>query len=197
MNSRIKNIDAFRKDIQFDSKLLDCDLNFTTTWGLFSPERIDDGTYLLLQNTEVSDSENILDIGCGYGPIGVTLAKKHPSTHVDMVDKDFVAVDYSNKNIQNNRVNNAKAFLSNGLSHIPQDAKYDIILSNLPAKASNEMYWVLFDDVKHHLSEGGRFYIVTISGLKEFVKRSFKETFGNYKKVAQNKTYTVSLAIKE
>lgn len=60
-----------------------------------------------------------------------------------------------------------------------------------------ELLWIIFLDSKKHLKPGGKFYVVTISGLKEFIKRNFKEVFGNYEKLGQNKTHTVALAIND
>ena len=69
--------------------------------------------------------------------------------------------------------------------------------ASLPAKAGNEMLSIILHEARDHLREGGRFYVVTISGLKDYIKRNFREVFGNYKKVKQGKTYTVSLAVRE
>ena len=135
----------------------------------------------------------ILDIGCGYGPIGLTLAKLAPQGNVHLIDKDFVAVEYTKKNAQANHINNYEAYLSNGFSAVPT-MQFDCIVSNLPAKVGKELMQILIYEAKEHLKPNGKLYVVTISGLREFIKRTFKECFGNYEKAAQNGTYTVSLA---
>ena len=86
--------------------------------------------------------------------------------------------------------------LSNGFGQVPA-LRFDTVVSNLPAKAGNEMLSIILHEARDHLREGGRFYVVTISGLKGYIKRNFREIFGNYKKVKQGKTYTVSLAVRE
>jgi 16S rRNA G1207 methylase RsmC len=108
-----------------------------------------------------------------------------------------VAVDYTRKNIELNRVANAEALLSNGLAHIPADMKFDVIVSNVPAKVGKEMLYIMLDDAYKRLKPGGRIVLVTISGLREFFKRTLVETFGNYDKIKQGKDYTVALAIKQ
>lgn len=195
-------IAEWRKDNQIDTTLAGQPLHFSTTWGLFSPREIDSGTWLLLKQIEdgeieVNLTDDCLDLGCGYGPIGITLARLAPQGKTLLVDKDFVAVDYTRKNIELNRTPNAEAMLSNGLAHIPAARKFDIIVSNVPAKVGKEMLYIMLDDAYKHLKPGGRIVLVTISGLREFFKRTLVETFGNYDKIKQGKDYTVALAIKQ
>jgi 16S rRNA G1207 methylase RsmC len=186
----------WRQDISFNATLREHTLRFTTTWGIFSPESIDAGTQLLLDLMDVPENADCLDIGCGYGPIGMAMAKLAPQGQTLMVDKDFMAVEYANKNCSLNGIGNAKAILSNGLQHIPKDMKFDIIVSNLPAKASKEQHYLFLYDSLAHLKPGGRFYVVTINGLREFMARTMKEVFGNYDKLKQGKVYTVAVAEK-
>ena len=70
-------------------------------------------------------------------------------------------------------------------------------MSNIPAKVGNELLSLFLIDSLKHLEPGGRIYVVTITGIRRYIERSFKEVFGNYKKVKQGKTYTVAMAIKE
>jgi 16S rRNA G1207 methylase RsmC len=72
-----------------------------------------------------------------------------------------------------------------------------VVVSNLPAKSGRELFDIIIYDAKERLRSGGKFYVVTISGLKEFVKKNFKEAFGNYEKVKQGRNYTVALAVKK
>ena len=193
----LRDLNTLKKDTRFTEHLRGFDFTFYTTWGLFSPEHIDDGTRLLIEEIEVKEDAVSLDLGCGYGAIGLVLAKLSPKGIVHMVDKDFVAVEYAEKNAKTNNLTNCKSYLSNGFSAVPANTLFDIIVSNLPAKPSKELYWILFEDAKKNLKPGGKFYVVIISGLKEFIKRSFDETFGNYKKLRQGKAHAVLMATKE
>ena len=170
-------------------------LRFHTTWGLFSPRAIDDGSRLLLDHLEVAASDICLDLGCGYGVLGLCMAKMAPQGHTLMIDKDFVAVDYAEKNRLLNRIENASSMLSNGFNQVPKQ-QFDIIVSNIPAKVGKEMLYIYLLDALRYLKPGGSFYIVTITGLRQFFKRGFSEVFGHYEKIKQGKTYTVARGIK-
>jgi 16S rRNA (guanine1207-N2)-methyltransferase len=188
-------ISNLRKDIEFDVTLCDQPLHFHTTWGLFSPREIDEGTLLLLKHIEIADDADCFDLGCGYGPLGITLAKLAPHGRTLMADKDFVAVEYANKNIRGNHLGNAEAILSNAFDQVG-DRKFDCIVSNIPAKVGKELLQIILHDAKAHLKPGGQLYVVTITGLRQFMKRHMEEIFGDYKKLKQGKNYTVARAIR-
>jgi len=189
-------LDALRQDIILPVTLREQRLVLHSTWGLFSPRAIDEGTQLLLDELDVRADERALDLGCGYGPLGLTIARLAPQGSCLMVDKDFVAVDYANANAKRNGISNASAQLSDGLNHLPTAQRFTLVVTNLPAKTSNEHYYLFFQDVYDHLEPGGRFYLVVISGLRQFIKRALTEIFGNHTKVRQGKQYTVAMAVK-
>ncbi len=191
-----KQLDEYRRDIKFTAKLCDQTLNFTSTWGIFSPREIDDGTQLLMKYLKVNEDDDCFDLGCGYGPIGLTLAKLAPKGETLLVDKDFMAVEYSNKNAALNNINNAKAILSNGFQHVDSAKRFNVIVSNVPAKVGKEMMSLMLHDAHQHLKDDGKLYLVTVNGLRQYMKRNLKEIFGNYKKVKQGKAYTIHLAAK-
>jgi len=191
-----KEIEELRRDIVFSASLLGKRLTFHSTWGLFSPRQVDAGSELLLAHAEFGERDLVLDLGCGYGALGLAIAASRPMGRVHMVDKDFVAVEYAEKNARLNGLANAEAYLSNLLSRVPADLRFDAIVSNVPAKAEREFYDILLSDAHAALKPGGRIYIVSISGLREFFKKNLRETFGNYEKLKQGGTYTVASAVK-
>ncbi len=190
-----KEISQFRKDIVFSTHLCGQSLTFHSTWGIFSPRAIDEGTELLLRYIDVKAEDHCLDLGCGYGPLGITLARLAPQGKTTLVDKDFVAINYANKNIALNHISNAEALLSNGFDQI-QDRRFDVIVSNIPAKVGNELLSLFFHDAWRQMNPGARLYVVTINGLRDYIKRNFKEIFGHYDKLKQGKNYTVAMAQK-
>jgi 16S rRNA G1207 methylase RsmC len=118
-----QQLDKLRAGIRFTTELGGRDLVLHSTWGLFSPREIDEGTRLLLKHIEVGLADDCLDVGCGYGPVGLALAILAPQGRTLMVDKDFVAVEYSNRNAESNGIGNARAQLSNGFDQIDPDMR--------------------------------------------------------------------------
>ncbi len=191
-----KQLDEYRKDIKFSDTLCEQTLNYQTTWGIFSPREIDSGTKLLMKYMEINPTDDCFDLGCGYGPIGLTMAKLAPQGNTILVDKDFMAVEYSNKNAKNNNISNAQAMLSNGFQHIESKQRFDVVASNVPAKVGKEMMSLMLHDAHKHLNKDGKLYLVTVNGLRQYMKRNLKEVFGNYKKLKQGAAYTIHLAVK-
>ena len=188
--------DELKADIRFTDEVAGERLDFVTTWGLFSPRRIDDGTRLLLDHVEVAPDDRCLDLGCGYGPIGLVFARKAARGHSTLIDKDFVAVEYSRRNAQLNGIRNVDCLLSNGFDQIAE-RRFDVMASNLPAKVGRELLYTYLLDAWEQLNPGGRLYVVTITGLRRFIEKGFKEVFGNYDKLKQGRDYTVALARRE
>ena len=186
-------LNRLRQDIVFTEQIRGVRLTYHTTWGLFSPKGIDEGSRLLLENLEVRRDDHTLDLGCGYGPLGLTLARLAPAGVSVLIDKDFVAVEYSRKNAAINRIGNAEILLSNGFDQL-ETRCFDLIVSNLPAKTGKELYYLYFYDALVRLNPGGRIYVVTLSAVRKFIKKAFEEVFANYTKIKQGKTHTVSMA---
>lgn len=186
-------IQSLREDIVFNETLCGHPFTFHSTWGLFSPRGVDAGSRLLLDHVTIHPTDHCLDMGCGYGPIGLTLARLAPEGNTCLVDKDFVAVEYARKNAQLNGLAHCTALLSNGFSAL-QGQRFDVIAANLPAKVGKELLYLYLYDAHACLNPGGRLYLVTITGLRRFIERACKEVFGNYDKLKQGRDYTVALA---
>lgn len=192
----MKTSEQLKEDVVFDAVLHGHPMTFHSTWGLFSPRAVDDGSLLLIEHITIKDGQDILDLGCGYGAIGLSLAKACPASTVHLVDTNFVAVDFARKNAERNALPNCKAYLSNAFSAVG-DVLFDTVVSNLPAMVGKELLYIILSDAKKHLRPGGQLVVVTISGLREFIKWNFKESFGNYEKVAQGRQHTVARAVKD
>jgi len=192
-----KDIVNLKKDIEIVVNLLDNELKLHTRWGVFSPRSIDEGTMLLMKHIEVGVSDICLDLGCGYGPIGLALAKHCTKGEVHMIDKDFVAIELANNNANLNNLSNTKAYFSDAFLQVPSEVKFDQVISNLPAKVGREQLSIILYDAFDALKPGGKITVVTINGLKDFIKNNFKSVFGNYKKLKQGQKYIVSQATKQ
>jgi len=191
------SIDELRRDQVIDADLPGVRLRLHATWGLFSPRAIDAGSRLLLEHLDVRADEVALDLGCGYGPIGLAIARQAPAGRVHLIDRDFVAVDYSRANAERNRLDNVEVYLSNGFAAVAPELPLTLVVSNLPAKVGNELFRLIFHDAHARMVPGARIVVVTINGLRDFIKREFTATFGNCRKLKQGKSYTVSMAVRE
>jgi 16S rRNA (guanine1207-N2)-methyltransferase len=196
MADRAPDLDRLREDIEFEATLAGQALRVRTTWGLFSPREIDSGTRLLLDHVDVRPDDDCLDLGCGYGAIGLTLARLAPAGRTLLVDKDFVAVEYARKNAALNGVANAEVQLSNAFRDIPVERRFSLIASNIPARAGNEMLTLMIADARERLAPSGRLYLVGLTGMRKFVQRVMQEQFGNYEKLKQGPDYTVATALR-
>lgn len=187
----------WRKDIHFKQDVLGRPFEFYTTWGIFSPEKLDDGSLMLLDYIDFKSDDNSIDLGCGYGVLGMTAARECPDGQHLLIDKDFVAVKYARLNCQKNQLTNTHIQLSNGFNQVDNNLTFSLVMSNLPAKVGKEQHYLYLLDAYQRMTVGGRFYVVTINGLRQFMKRAFTEVFGNAEKVKQGKTYTITMATKE
>ncbi len=149
LKSEYRNIIYKYKDYVF---------NFTSDLGVFSKDRVDYASKLLVENyfKVGRKNVNVLDVGCGYGFIGITISKIMNSK-VDMIDVNKRAVHLSNLNIKNMNVN-AISFISDIYSNI--DKKYDVIISNPPIRAGKKVYMNIINNAANHLNDDGEFYFV-------------------------------------
>lgn len=109
------NPDVEHKEKKWNFELLGNNIHFTTDNGVFSKNTVDFGTRVLLETIDANldlDNKKILDMGCGYGPIGLSIAKAYPNSQVDMVDVNELALELAKKNAANNNINNVKIFKS-------------------------------------------------------------------------------------
>ncbi|OOR87786.1 methyltransferase [Moraxella caviae] len=191
-----KRAKLWREDITFSEDVLGKPFHFRTTWGIFSPEKLDDGSLMLLDHIDFRADDSSIDLGCGYGVLGMTAARECPNGEHLLIDKDFVAVEYAKINCKNNGLTNAQVQLSNGFNDVDKARKFSLVMSNLPAKVGKEQHYLYLLDAYERMEVGARFYVVTINGLRQFMKRAFTEVFGNADKVKQGKTYTITMATK-
>lgn len=117
----------------FDYNVSNQNLQFITHEKLFSPASPDKGTLAMLEKVEIEETDKVLDLGCGYGFVGVVLKSSNPSIIVDMVDKVPMAIEYAYKNIKNNDLD-IRAWVSVGFADV-KDYDYTKILSNPPYHA--------------------------------------------------------------
>ena len=157
----------FKKTIDFTHR--GQALQFRVAQDLFSSHQIDVGTARLLRSLDDDRPfHKILDLGCGYGPLGLTLKKLHPDSSVHLVDRDALAVEYTRQNAALNRITDASAYGSLGYDDV-QDHDFDLIISNIPGKAGEAVIESMLLDACHFLEPGGLVAIVVVAPLADIV----------------------------
>ena len=138
-------------------KIKDTNLLFTVDNGVFSKKGLDFGTRTLLEtiNTEKLKGD-ILDFGCGYGPVGIYISKK-TNQIVDMVDVNERALNLSKKNAKLNDVN-VNVFQTDIYSNI--NKKYDYIITNPPIRVGKKILYEIIFESLNHLKENGKLFLV-------------------------------------
>ncbi len=158
---------------------------------LFSTFDLDHGTDVLLRAISLDNPKTILDIGCGYGPIGIVLAKKYPQAQVTTVDKDLLAVRYTKLNIEKNNIHNAEVLGSVGMEQI-QDKTFDLIVSNIPAKIGDEAITQEFILTPYeHLNPGGELWVVVVNALNRLIPKIGRQHQLNMKEVKKRSGHSV------
>ncbi|MCM3387679.1 class I SAM-dependent methyltransferase [Ureibacillus chungkukjangi] len=149
------------KPRQWKFTLLGNSFLFETDSGVFSKSEVDFGSRVLIeafQNPEIEGT--ILDVGCGYGPIGLSIAKQNPERTVYMMDINERAVALSKKNAQLNGIQNVRIFESDGLASVEEGLQVAAILTNPPIRAGKETVFKIYDGAFEKLSIGGELWIV-------------------------------------
>jgi len=167
---------------------------FETKPGLFSKDKIDLGTRLLIENMEIKNGDTVVDLGCGYGPIGIVAANLAPEGRVYLVDIDIRALKYAKINAEINSTKNVEILASDGFEKIPPEINFDVVLSNPPSHMPKETIIEFIENSKMRLRENGKLYFVTVKRIKPLIKREFERVFGNYSSVASKYEHVISLA---
>lgn len=132
-------------------------LRFTTDAGVFSRGELDNGTELLLDCLPELTGD-VLDLGCGWGPVGVSVGAANPGCRVTMVDVNLRALSLSKRNAEANSVH-AECLESNGYSALVRRS-FDAVITNPPIRAGKAVIYGLFADTAKHLKANGALYIV-------------------------------------
>lgn len=170
-------------------ELLGQSMRFKTDRGVFSKNGIDYGSRVLLENYQPESAKSLLDVGCGYGTLGLTLAKKF-DLDVTMVDVNSRALDLCRQNAIDNAVSNSKIELSNIYEAVSE--KYDAIISNPPIRAGKEVVHEILAGAFGHLNDGGHLTIVIQKKQgAPSAQKKMEEVFGNCQLVARDKGYFI------
>ena len=177
------------------------DFFFSTDSEVFSKKFLDFGSRTLLE-TAIDDLSaanrkkgKLLDLGCGYGPIGIIMKRVFPAMEVTMVDINSRALDLAKENAVNNGVKFIEVRKSDGCADV--EGLYDVVLTNPPVRAGKQTVFSFYDGAYEHLAEGGFLYVVLQK--KQGAPSSEKyllEKFGNCEVIAKESGYWIMKSVK-
>ncbi|TMI80944.1 MAG: class I SAM-dependent methyltransferase [Bacillati bacterium ANGP1] len=172
-------------------RLRDRALRFRTAPGVFARSSVDRGTRLLLEAADLGGARRILDLGCGYGAMGIVAAAVVPQARVVLVDINPRAVALAQENIALNRLANAEARCGDGCAPVAGE-QFDLVLFNPPIRAGRNVVLRLLGEAHACLRPGGRLYFVarTQQGARTLGRR-MGETYAEVREVARGGGFRV------
>lgn len=175
--------------INFNNRKID----MYTDNGVFCKDYLDFGTRVMLENVLI-EGNKVLDLGCGYGPVGVILGLLYPDLDITMVDINERAIELSKMNVELNKIN-AKVYKSNALTEV--EGKFSTILTNPPIRAGKSVVFSFYDQSYDHLELGGFLYVVIQKkqGAQSSIAH-LNELFGNCEVVCKEKGYYILKSIR-
>lgn len=149
------------KPRQWTFNLLGHEFRFETDAGVFSKSEVDFGSRTLIESFVLPEVDGVvMDIGCGYGPIGLAIAKEHPERTIYMMDVNERAIALAQKNAQTNGIQNVRIFESDGVSAVEEDVNAAAILTNPPIRAGKETIFRFYDGAYEKLVSNGELWVV-------------------------------------
>ena len=170
---------------------------FLTASGVFSKKRIDLGTRLLIGSMLLPEKGKVLDVGCGYGAVGIAAAAFNSDLRVIMVDVNKRAVWLARQNIEINNVSNAEA--RRGRLYEPiKDSKFSCILSNPPVSAGMETVKAIIAEAPEHMTDKAFFQMVVRSKIgRKRLSMLLESAFGNVNVLTRKSGYRVLISEKQ
>jgi len=192
----------YTREPQSESRPVECEyvyrgerLRFVTDAGVFSKGEVDNGTRLLLEALPEQMSGEILDLGCGWGVIGISIAKKWPECRVTMADVNLRALELSRENAKKNRVE-TECIESDGMAALASRT-FDAVVTNPPIRAGKQVIYQMFADEAKSLKPGGALYLVIRKqqGAESCIKY-LKTIYGEVEKLDRSGGFWVIKGIK-
>lgn len=175
------------------------DLKFNTDAGVFSKMRVDYGSGVLIKAMkDISfPKANILDVGTGYGPIGLFAAKFWPDQEVDMIDVNERGLNLARENAKVNNIENVNIYASNCYEQIDNDKKFGLILTNPPIRAGKKVVNEILIGANAHLVSGGVLLVVIQKKQGEpSASKNMINTYGDCEILTRDKGYYILKSIK-
>lgn len=174
------------------TRLRGLEFEFLTATSTFSHRRIDPGTRLLIDSMILPEEGTVLDLGCGYGPIGIVAAKLNPKALVYMTDVNKRALDLAGENAKRNDIRNVR--IVEGTLYEPfSGLLFDVILCNPPITAGvKRVVAPLIQGAVEHLKMGGSLQLVVkMNKGGTNILNIIKESFSYWEVTARKGGYRV------
>ncbi len=175
---------------EFEDVLRGHKLKFKVAPGVFSPQRIDDGSRLLIDNLKIQDGTMIADVGCGNGVIGFVAAKLNSKGYIHLLDVNLRAINLAKENVFLNHLDNVEVYLSDLFSGVP-DRSYHLILSNPAQHQGNAFLEESVKESLRHLKNSGKLIWVVQKHVRPYIERLFNKHFGNSTVLAYGREHVV------
>ncbi|MGM8365553.1 class I SAM-dependent methyltransferase [Virgibacillus sp. W0181] len=192
-----KNPQAGSAPKTWEYKLKGTWYTFTSDIGVFSKDDVDFGSQLLIEQFQPpAVAGNVLDIGCGYGPIGIAIADHNRERRIIMADINERALELAKRNAKVNNLVNVSFVNSDGFSDIPS-GDFAAIVTNPPIRAGKKVIYKMFEESIDFLRRQGELWIVIQKKQgAPSAKDKLQNVFGNVEVVARDKGYYILRAIK-
>ena len=172
-------------------------LALLTDRAVFATRGVDRGSRLLADVMPVGAGDMILDLGCGYGVLGLVAAGLAPRGHVHMVDINTRAVGLARENATRNGISNVTVHVGDGVEPV-RGLTFDLVVTNPPIRAGRAAVLRFFAGARDVLRPGGRFLVVARTGQgARTLARHLAALFGNVTELAKAGGYRVYAAARE
>lgn len=177
--------------------ILDRTFSLKTDVGVFCKDRIDEGTFAFLKALiPLHLAGRVLDVGCGYGALGLTLAAFEPKTRFYLIDVNARAIALCAENQKTLGLTNVETFISDIYQNVT--GKYDSIVTNPPIRAGKKVIYAMFDGAWDYLVDGGSLFIVIRKSLgAPSASAHIAKVFGNCTLLTREKGYYIYQAVKK
>ncbi|WP_106450457.1 class I SAM-dependent methyltransferase [Trichococcus alkaliphilus] len=194
-----KNPETESKETSWTFPLRDREFRFISDSGVFSKKTVDFGSRLLIESVRLNEevAGDILDVGCGYGPMGLALAHAYPARLVEMVDVNERALSLARRNAEANNIRNVKVYESNTYDQVSEGRQFAAIVSNPPIRAGKQVVHRILSEAHTHLLPGGTLTVVIQKKQgAPSAEQKMLDVFGNVEVIARDKGYWIIQSVK-
>ena len=194
-----KNPESISQQKHWTYRLKGNTLSFTSDNGVFSKHTVDFGSELLVESYDIPEQfqkASLLDIGCGYGTMGLAYGKAYPELSIEMIDVNERALVLAQENAKKNGIHNVDIHESNLYDSVKK-SQYEIIISNPPIRAGKIVVHTILEKAYDYLAEKGQLVIVIQKKQgAPSAQKKMEEVFGNCERIQWDKGYWILVSTK-